>query len=232
LRNPAGADVHGEPVSARAGTGRLPVDARAFAVPRRHVYMSRSQMPPRGAWDLQRRLEETPYGRAAITLLLLVTLTCIVVTNLPESQLRRSLSKTAQDYLNATGLDQNWGVFAPDPRREAIAAEARITYADGTTETWRPPHRGALIGGYSDYRWRKLEENMVTGRLLPAMLEDAARWVVRKQSADDQRAIDAGFIKRTAPLAPPGPEAGAPLRYAESQFYNFAVPQQPQGGNP
>ena len=82
--------------------------------------------------SLQQRIEDSVPGRALISLLIVFTLLAVVVINLPDSALRRSLSKTTQPYLNAIGLDQAWGVFAPDPRRESIRLEVRLGYPDGT----------------------------------------------------------------------------------------------------
>ena len=45
----------------------------------------------------------------------------------------------------ATGLDQNWGVFSPDPRRQSLDLVGRVRYADGGRETLRVP-RGDPVG--------------------------------------------------------------------------------------
>ena len=112
---------------------------------------------------LQERLESSPAGQVLISLAIVATLLTVLVINLPESHVRREASKVTQPYANAIGVDQAWGVFAPDPRREVVGLVARITYADGRTEDWEPPQRGALVGGYSDYHWRKLLELATAG---------------------------------------------------------------------
>lgn len=103
------------------------------------------------------RLEETVVGRAVISLGLIVALAAISVSNMPDSEIRDALVGWAQPYLNATGLDMDWGVFAPNPQGGTYDMEGRIDYADGSSSVWNFPTRPALWA-YSDYRWQKLEE--------------------------------------------------------------------------
>ena len=58
-------------------------------------------------------------------------------------------------FVEATGLDQNWGVFAPNPRRQGIELEARIVFADGTRAVWTHPKGDPVIHAYRTVRWRK-----------------------------------------------------------------------------
>ncbi len=174
--------------------------------------------------SLQQRIEDSVPGRALISLLIVFTLLAVVVINLPDSSLRRSLSKTTQPYLNAIGLDQAWGVFAPDPRRESIRLEVRLGYADGTTEVWKAPERGDLIGGYSDYRWRKFEENLINeGAGEGASAEQLARWVIREERKRSAPPTTAVVVSGKSVLAPPGPDADKPASYSEEQLLNLDV---------
>jgi len=180
------------------------------------------------------RLESSGAGRALISLFTLVTLVAVVATNLPgSSYLNKTLSKHTQPYLNAIGLDQNWGVFAPDPRRESIELEARITYPDGATETWRPPERDAVIGTYSDYRWRKLWENVIGDGGNGALSVQLALWVARERRKRREAPRSVTLFKRSSPNDPPGPGAGKRKPYTEAQFYELAVdPSLVRGSGP
>lgn len=96
---------------------------------------------------LQERLEARPAGRVLISAFLVVTLAAVCATNLPESRLRREALKPAGPFLRATGLDQDWRVFAPDPRSRE-SAEAR----GGTTllaKRRRSRSAGTQIGTFS-----------------------------------------------------------------------------------
>ena len=134
-----------------------------------------------------------------------MTVAAMLLTNLPDSELRRQTIEVAGPYVNALGLDQNWGVFAPDPRREVIALEARVAYAGGGTARWRPPESGALVGAYRDYRWRKFLENAVSDRyrrLWRPTADFAVREVGRRRGG--RRAVGVSLVRRFYELRPPG----------------------------
>lgn len=173
--------------------------------------------------SVQQRFEGTAAGRALISLFILVTVVSVVVTNLPDtSYTRKTLSERTQPYVNAIGLDQAWGVFAPDPRRESIGLKARITYADGATEDWSPPERNAVFGGYSDYRWRKLMENVVADDGKSIRSEQMALWVAREQRTRREAPTAVTLIKRVSPNSPPGVDRER-KPYTETQFFDYSV---------
>lgn len=173
--------------------------------------------------SLQERLETSTGGRTLISAFLIVTLLAVLVTNLPDSQLRRTLSEKTQPYLNAIGLDQNWGVFAPDPRREAIGMKARIAYADGTTESWEPPVRNDLFGEYSDYRWQKYMENVINDGVGGTLSKRTALWVARNERSRAEAPARVALIKRFAALPPPGPRADDPLVFNEQRIASLKI---------
>lgn len=182
--------------------------------------------------SLQQRVEGTIGGRVAISVFIAVTLIAVGVINLPESSLRRSLSTKTQPYLNALGLDQAWGVFAPDPRRNSIRLEVRLTYTDGETQTWSAPVRDDLVGTYSDYRWRKFEENLINeGSGEGGSAERLGRWVVRERRERSELPNSVAVVSASAQLPPPGPQAGDPQRYNEQVLLTFD-PEQPAGRVP
>jgi hypothetical protein len=153
--------------------------------------------------DWQQRFEESAYGRGILSTLIVVTLVAIVAINLPESDLRRQLLRPGQPYLNVLGVDQNWSLFAPDPRRVVIDVSALVAYNDGRTARWHFPRNGALLGTYRDYRWRKWEENLIS----PAnayLWKPAALWAA-SQSARPGRTITlVTLVEDYALLALPG----------------------------
>src|SRR3989442_9942640 len=77
---------------------------------------------------------------------------------MPQSKLRREALRVARPYLNATGLDQNWEVFAPEPRRESIALHALVDFTDGSRQTWRIPSSNPVTGSYWQYHWQKWQD--------------------------------------------------------------------------
>ncbi len=174
----------------------------------------------------QQRLEESAFGRGMLSSLFVVTLIAIVAINLPQSDLRRQLLRPGQPYLNAIGLDQNWALFAPDPRRVVIHVAATVSYDDGRTAQWSFPRDGALIGTYRDYRWRKWAENLINPANATALWRSAALWAAGQERRPGHAITKVSLVERFAPLAPPGvtPSVGPTQQRV---FYTLRV--QPPG---
>jgi len=139
-----------------------------------------------------------------LSALIVVTLVAIVATNMPGSELRTRLLRPGQPYLNALGLDQSWGVFAPDPRRVVIDVSALIRFDDGSTANWRFPHEGSLLGAYRDYRWRKWEEQLISPANAAVLWKPAALWAASQEARPGRSVTQVRLLERYATLAPPG----------------------------
>jgi hypothetical protein len=157
-----------------------------------------------------------------ISAFVIVTLAAIVATNLPGSALRTDLLKPGQPYLDAVGLDQDWALFAPDPRRTAIGLRAIVRYDDGTSATWTIPQDDPVIGAYRDYRWRKWMENLIVGPN-QALWRPAALWAAREEARPDRREFDVTLVRLEANLLAPGTK---PLRgpWVAQAFFNLRLP--------
>jgi hypothetical protein len=176
-----------------------------------------------GREGVQERLERSRPGRALISLFVCVTLVAIAVTNLPDSSLRRTLDVAARPYLTATGLDQNWGVFAPDARRSVLSLVATVRYSDGSTAAWRIPTAGPALGAYWDYRWRKWAENVMTiGGGAAGLQRPAAVWIAREMQRPGKRPALVTLATGSLDLPPPGEGASGPARWREEVFYRLS----------
>ncbi|HEY5197183.1 MAG TPA: hypothetical protein VIJ51_09175 [Solirubrobacteraceae bacterium] len=176
----------------------------------------------RSAWsDLQPRIESSGVGRIAISAFVIVTLVAIVAINLPGSNLRVDLLRPGQPYLNALGLDQDWALFAPDPRRQAIGLRAVVRYDDGTSATWTIPQDDPVIGTYRDYRWRKWMEN-VDMDANQSLWRPAALWAAREEARPDRREFDVTLVRLAANLLAPGT---TPIRgpWQAQAFFNLRL---------
>jgi hypothetical protein len=175
------------------------------------------------------QMESTPPWKARVSRALLSGLIClflvgIVAVNLPDSELRKQLLVPGGPVLNAVGLDQNWRIFAPDPRRESVALEARLSLADGGQRTWRPVALGDLFGAYRDYRWRKWVE-LVRRDDHSALWDHTARWIAARVSNETGRGvIRLALVRRWRPLNPPGvqPPQGP---WKEYVFFRMGSPR-------
>ncbi len=182
-----------------------------------------SPTPSHDQVSWQQRLEESAAGRGMLSTLIVVTLIAIVAINLPQSELRRQLLRPGQPYLNALGVDQNWSLFAPDPRRVVIDVSASVAYDDGRSVRWSFPHDDAVIGTYRDYRWRKWEENLISPLNAAPLWRSAALWAAGQETRSGHAVTGVSLIERFAPLAPPGvtPSVGPTQQRV---FYRLRLP--------
>jgi hypothetical protein len=170
---------------------------------------------------VQQRLESTSAGRLAISVFVLFTVFSVVVWNLPTSEVKRKALKVVRPYITLTSLDQNWGVFSPDPRRISIDMVARVRYADGTEETIRVPRGNDFYGAYWDYRWWKWVE-WIRQDAQDQLWKPAALWFARKAASEGKEPTQVTLVRRWYELLPPGP---GPSRGAwhEYSFYTLTL---------
>ena len=149
---------------------------------------------------LQERLEASDVGRALISAFVIVTLVVIVAANLPLSELKLKLVRVAEPYIDAVGINQVWGVFAPDPRRQVVALLARIHYGDGSTGIWEPPAGWPFPDSYRDVRWRR----WLDAAFREDFAEFTAAWIARVEADKGRDPVQVDLVKRSYLLFPPG----------------------------
>ena len=168
---------------------------------------------------MQARIESTAPGRGLIGVGVAVTVLAVLVLDMPDSQIRSHLMAVVGPYVRATGLDQDWGVFAP-PRKISVFVEAHVDDADGSTATVTLPGRPG-IGAYADYRWGKFEER-VRLDANDRLWEPYARFLFDRARADGRSPVRVSLVRRWADTLPPGPgPARGPWR--EFTFYVLQV---------
>jgi hypothetical protein len=173
---------------------------------------------------VQQRLESSVAGRIAISVFVGVTVFCLVLWNLPEeSALKQKTDRVVRPFMLASGLNQNWGVFAPDPRRVTLDFVARVTYEDGSVESLRVPEGGRLVGSYWDYRWRKWYEWVRTNDH-EELWQPAAAWFAGRARAEGKVPVRVTLVRRWYPLLPPG-EGPSRGPWQEFPFYTYDVPE-------
>lgn len=178
--------------------------------------------PPRPV-ALWLRVERSTVGQAAITFLVFVLVFVLFFWNVPDSGLREAGLDVARPLGNITGLDQNWRVFAPNPRRVALDLYATIEYADGEVVRWSVPDESEpFLSPYRTYRWRKWMEHV---RLddKQGLWRPAAEWLARKYTVDDREPVRVSLTRRWYDL--PAPGSGAPTpEYNEFTYFELDVP--------
>jgi hypothetical protein len=150
----------------------------------------------------QARFERSAIGRALLSLIVIFVLFAIVVVNMPDSQLRRDAGRVTQPFVDATGLDQDWGIFS-QPRTLAAYVDGRIEYADGSTSVIGIGTSNGL-GAYADYRWQKYEE-IIRPNSGEQYWHDYAVYLARKAGTSARKVVRVTLSRRYALTLPPGP---------------------------
>jgi hypothetical protein len=153
--------------------------------------------------SLQERFESTPFGRLLISVFILSVFVALLTANLPVSRLQNLLTRADHHYVYALGFDQSWGVFAPDPRQQTIDVTAHVTFEDGSKATWRVPRRDPVVGEYTDYRWLKWAEYVVSP-IHSDLWNPIAAYVARQYATPNHRPREVRLTNRAKLLEPPG----------------------------
>lgn len=134
------------------------------------------------------RFESSLLGRLLLTGLMAGLVVALFVWNMPASKARDLLRPTAAHVLFPIGLDQDWALFAPDPRSTSFGVYARIRYADGRERIRVPPHNGLLFAPYRTYRWQKYVERL-RGDDYATLWAPTARWLARDSGPGVTRVV-------------------------------------------
>jgi hypothetical protein len=165
--------------------------------------------------------EFAPHGRLGrVGLSLLLTLFCgfLVVWNLPRSEIRNEVRPVLRPVVEALAVDQDWGVFAPDPTKISIAVEADVELADGSVIRYRFPDGDPFVGAYREFRWRKWER-LVRLDDSSRYWQPAAEWVAARFAERDP--VRVTLVRRFADTPPPG--SGQPKEWRSVEFYDYEL---------
>jgi hypothetical protein len=122
-------------------------------------------------------MERSQAGRVVISVAVVVVLLAEVATHLPnESAVSQEVGSGANRLIRVIGTEQQWGVFAPDPRQTSLRVEGRVTFEDGSTAVWHLPEGPRLGANLRYYRWRKWLER-VRDDNQSGLWEPTARWI-------------------------------------------------------
>jgi hypothetical protein len=106
------------------------------------------------------RIEQSTAGQAAIGLFMAVVVVAVLGWNLPAGRPHDRAQRALGPVVQGLGLEQDWALFAPNPRAFGVGVYATLTYRDGHTTRWEPPHNGLLLAPYRTYRWQKYVERL------------------------------------------------------------------------
>jgi hypothetical protein len=170
-------------------------------------------------------LSATRGGRRLLNVVTAVLLTAMLISNLPDSEVKDRLTFIERPITDVTGLNQNWALFAPRPRSTTLQLRAEIERADGTVEEWTPPVGDPLVGVYRTYRWRKWAGGTVVPRR-SGLHRGAATYLVAQAADDDVPVVEVRLYRGVFRQDRPG--SGVPLDrdppYEEEQLLHYRVP--------
>ena len=134
-------------------------------------------------------------------MLVVLVLAIGVVWSMPDAAIKRLVTPGLQPVATATGLEQDWRMYAPEPLQQVEYLEVRVTMADGVQRVWTIPHGDRVIGAFGWYRWQKLKENVVRE---PGIQAGLAHWVVRQLTRSSERAARVQMTLRAESIPAPG----------------------------
>jgi hypothetical protein len=136
----------------------------------------------------------TPARRRALTTLIAILLAVAILGSF--------WPRLLWGYQEQVGLHQPWDVFAPDPVHAETTFEAVVTFADGTSTIWQPPHADALRAGRS-HRWELWQARLVSDEF-SAWWDEAAHWIGRQHHDGPSPPLQVALYRRWSPLPSPG----------------------------
>jgi hypothetical protein len=165
------------------------------------------------------RFESSAVGQVLLSGLMAVLALSVLLWNLPAGRPRDAVRPAVGTVVQAVGLEQDWALFAPDPRSFGVGVYATVTHRGGRVETWEPPHNGLLLSPYRTYRWQKYVERLRADDYA-GLWEPTARWVARQAGADVVRVV---LTRTFRDVAVPGDGTPRPTagRY---DFYTLDLP--------
>ena len=161
------------------------------------------------------RFERSRVGEFAISVVVVLALTIGVVWSMPDAEFKRLLLPVLQPVAVATGLEQDWRMYAPEPLGRLEWVEVCVTMTNGVQRVWTPPRGDRVVGAFAWYHWQKLKENLVH---VPAIRVDMAHWVIRQFTERSERAARVQMILRTELLPAPGTDS--PSTVTEEILYD------------
>jgi len=160
---------------------------------------------------------EQPWARALLSGLLAFLVGSVLLWNLPESRGRALVLPIVKPLMLGLGLQQDWGLFSPDPPGGSVFVDVVVRRADGSDARITLPGSDPWLGALRDYRWRKWSRRMSEKRR-QHLWNATARWFARKHGPAQAVILH----RRTSPTPEPG--TGAARRWKTFPFFELSEP--------
>lgn len=141
--------------------------------------------------------------KIGVSVLVVAVVTIGVLESVPDSPIERAAAPVVTPVARATGLDQGWGVFSPNPPRVVTAVRMHVIMRNGENRVWRFEEDSTPFA----YRWRKMKEALIR---YPKARPGFARWVINELTSEGERPARVVMIMERTTLPLPG--RGSPKR--------------------
>lgn len=165
------------------------------------------------------QIESSGAGRALVSVMVAVIVAAMIVSGFATPHLQRRAGAVLGPVLRATGLAQDWDMFAPDPARRTLYVSARASYSDRSEVAWRPPEGGRAFGAYRSYRWRKLATALQDDAHRETLWPSVARWLGETHGREGRQPVAVTFFRHWAPT--PAPGTGGDLVWYHEAYYTL-----------
>lgn len=160
-----------------------------------------------------------PMGKVVVSMLCAFIVFALVIWNLPpRSHIRTELrgSPLLTYPMRAAAIDQNWGVFSPNPTTTSLRVEADVTLANGQVIHHTFPDGDWFVGGLSEYRWRKWERRVRLDSN-SSLWNGTAEWVAGQY----QDVVEVTLIRYFSETPVPG--SGQPREWNSFEFFTLEI---------
>lgn len=147
--------------------------------------------------------------RAIVNVFIMFHVAAILATCLPiQSLIVSNFKERVRPYMLASGLFQNWDMFAPDPLKLNIRVDAEITYANGETRTWKFPRMDELgyVERYFRERYRKYSTEYLRVDTYAGLRPDAARYIARLNNQPSNPPVTVSLFRSWSEMKPMRPD--------------------------
>lgn len=166
----------------------------------------------------------SPTGRLLISLFLLFHLCVICVWAFPYNvRVFMRIKKVIAPYMLWSGLTQGWALFAPDPMYVNTYVDARVTYRDGRTKSWKFP-MPQDFGYYRRYfmeRDRKWSSDNLLLDSNAFLWPDAARYIARLNDDPGDPPVMVELTRHWSYIVPPNSSQAA--TWSQYTFFKYSV---------
>ena len=175
---------------------------------RQSTRAERADVPEESRWSR--------FNEMIVSGFIVVALLVAAVWSVPDSPLKAALTPALVPVARATGLDQSWKMFSPNPPRVVSEIETYVLFTDGEQRLWTFDRDRGIIGSFNYDRWRKLKEQLLAEDVLRPGF---AMWVVRQVANPGEVPARVWMIRDTRTTPTPGEKV--PIKRERKLLYDW-----------